>query len=317
MAAATVGPFAGNLERQGLLILDGGLATQLEAAGRTLDPQLWSAGALLEAPHEIRAVHHDYLVAGADCLITASYQATIAAFRRRGLSDAAAADLLRLSTRLAIEARDDFWSRPENRIGRVRPLVAASIGPYGAALADGSEYRGGYGVDDATLDRFHRRRLLILAASGADLLAVESIPDRAEALVLRRLLLEAPGASAWFSFTCRDGARLSDGTPLADMLAEFDEDDPVVAFGVNCTAPRFIRSLIASARGATRLPIVVYPNSGETYDAASKGWGGNRSPVEFADAARDWVDAGARIIGGCCRTGPDHIERIRRQLLPG
>ena len=311
-AANPVLPF---LEHGSVLVLDGGLATELEARGCDLRDDLWSAGVLIDTPERIREVHRDYLTAGADCIISASYQASLPGFRRRGLRETQATDLLRLSVRLACEARDAFWSRTENRVGRQRPLVAASVGPYGAYLADGAEYRGDYGVDAATLADFHRRRFGILAGGGADLLAFESIPSRDEALVLRQLLRETPGSFAWFSFTCRDGRHLSDGTPLVEMLRQIDDEEHVVALGINCTAPRFIPSLISEARRATARPIVVYPNSGETYDAATKRWTGSRSPEAFADGARRWWDGGARLLGGCCRTGPDHIRQIRAQCV--
>ena len=315
MNLPSINPIARFLEHQGVMVLDGGLATELEARGRDLSDDLWSAGVLADDPDLIRRVHADYLSAGADCIVTASYQASIPGFRKRGLSDAAAADLLRLSVRLAIEARDRFWSGGENRAGRLRPIVAASIGPYGAYLADGSEYRGRYGAAIGALEDFHRERFDILVSSGADLLACESIPDRDEAGVLLRLLHAAPDARAWFSFTCRNGTDLSDGTPIGDVAASIDREEHAIGIGINCTAPRFLPDLIASARRATSKPIVVYPNSGETWDPTRKKWSGTRSPIDFADAARAWVDGGARLVGGCCRTGPDHIRRIRARLL--
>jgi homocysteine S-methyltransferase len=313
MAAAD--PLLPFLRRGGILILDGGLATELEARGRDLDDDLWSAGLLLDDPDAIRDVHLDYLRAGADCITGASYQATFAGFARRGLDRRAAAACLRLSVDLARQARDAFWNIEENRAGRRRPLVAASIGPYGAFLADGSEYRGDYGLDAGTLADFHAERFACLASCGADLLACESIPAGEEAEALLRLLRAARGARAWFSFTCRDGATLSDGTPIAEVAAELDREKRVAAIGVNCTAPRFIPPLLQALRRATTKPLVVYPNSGETYDGARRRWRGRRSPIDFAAAARGWVAAGARLVGGCCRTGPDHIRRLRAALI--
>jgi homocysteine S-methyltransferase len=305
------------LRQQGVVLLDGGLATELETRGRTLDDALWSAAMLLDDPDLIRAVHADYLVAGADCITGASYQATLPGLRRRGLSESAAADCLRLSVDLARRARDTFWERKENRADRRRPLVAASIGPYGAYLADGSEYRGDYGLDVDALRAFHEPRFAILAACDADLLACESIPSCDEAEALRQLLRASAGTRAWFSFTCRDEAHLSDGTPIGSIAAALDGEDQVAAIGVNCTAPRFITQLIGALRAATSKPIVVYPNSGESYEATEKRWTGTRSSVDFATAARGWVEAGARLVGGCCRTGPDHIRGMRAALIEG
>src|SRR5579884_482415 len=200
----TMDPLARILNDYGLMILDGAMATELERRGCDLRDPLWSAKVLIEAPEMIKVVHAAYFAAGADCAITASYQATFQGFARRGLSEAEAADLMRLSVRLAVEARDEFWADPANRAGRPRPLVAASIGPYGAYLADGSEYRGDYGLSEEELCAFHRPRLAMLASSGADLLACETIPCLEEALALAELLSELPEAGAWISLSCRD-----------------------------------------------------------------------------------------------------------------
>ncbi len=306
------------LDRQGVLILDGGLATELEARGASLADDLWSARLLLENPDLIRQVHLDYLRAGADCVTGASYQATQEGFMARGLGVNEATALLRRSVELAREARDRFWAQEGRRqaaAGRLRPLVAASIGPYGAYLADGSEYTGDYDLDEEGLAAFHRQRLEILASSGADLVVCETIPSRLEARVLARLLRRHAGVPAWFSFSCRDGRRLSDGDELAPAVAEIAGLDQVVAVGVNCTSPRFISDLIAEVRSVTTKPVVVYPNSGEPYDAAGKRWLEPQSPVDLAAAADGWHREGALLIGGCCRTRPDHICRIRKRLL--
>ncbi len=302
------------LERQSVMILDGGLATELEARGCDLDDDLWSARVLLEDHDLIRAVHRDYLEAGADCIVSASYQASVDGFRRRGLSEEEAAQLVVKSVELAIEARDAFWANPKNRTNRLRPLVAASVGPYGAYLADGSEYGGRYGVSDEELREFHRERFHLLAGSGADLLACETIPSAGEGYVLAELLRETPGTVAWFSFSCGDGRHLNDGTPLAEVTARLEDHEQVVALGVNCTAPEHIPSLIEEIAGETTKPIVVYPNSGERYDAATKRWVGESSPEDFGVLCGEWVEAGARLVGGCCRTGPGHVRAMRTRL---
>ncbi|MFQ5704869.1 MAG: homocysteine S-methyltransferase [Gemmatimonadales bacterium] len=303
------------LERQGVLILDGGLATELEARGCDLDDELWSARLLMDDPELIRQVHLDYLRAGADCIVSASYQATREGFERCGSSRGQAVDLLRSSVRLAIETRDSFWEFPANRSGRVKPIVAASVGPYGAYLADGSEYRGDYDLERAELRRFHGDRWLVLAESGADLLACETIPSREEALALLALLHETPHVCAWFSFSCMDGERLNDGTRLTDVIEVLSEADQVVALGVNCTPPKFVPSLIARARDVTDKPIVVYPNSGETFEADGKRWLQSGMATPFGEASVAWRSLGASMIGGCCRTGPSDIGDIRGHLL--
>lgn len=313
-------PITPFLQQQGALILDGGLATELERRGHDLRDELWSARLLRDAPDAIRQVHLDYYWAGADCCASASYQATLPGFMRRGMTAEQAGDLLRLSVQLVREARDAFWAVESNRERRLRPLAAASVGPYGAYLADGSEYTGAYDLDEAGLAAFHRERWAILAGSGADLLACETLPSLVEARALAGLLAETPDVWAWFSFSCRDGAHISDGTPLADCAAMLSGYERVVAIGINCTPPRFIPDLIRAVSAATTKPIIVYPNSGETYDPAGKRWLGESVPAEFGTYSREWRKLGAGLIGGCCRTTPAHIrqisDRFRKRAWP-
>ena len=198
---------------------------------------------------------------------------------------------------------------------RERPLVAASAGPYGAYLADGSEYRGDYDLDEDGLVAWHRRRWHILANTKADVLACETIPSFAEARAQVRLLQETPERMAWFSFSCRDEAHISDGTPLAECAAYLDQFEQVAAVGINCTPPRFLPGLIQAVFAATQKPIIVYPNSGETYDVARKHWHGESHPAEFGAMSREWRKLGASGVGGCCRTGPAHIRQIRETGL--
>jgi homocysteine S-methyltransferase len=257
-------------------------------------------------------VHLDYFWAGADCAITANYQATIPGFRHRGLSEAQAVALLKLPVQLACEARDEFWAVVgEKGDGRLRPLVAASVGPYGAYLANGAEYTGDYDLDEAGLVAFHRQRWHILAESEADLLACETIPSMVEAKALVQLLRETPDTYAWFSFSCRDGRSISDGTPITECAALLEDSEQVAAVGINCTPPRFIPDLIRELFAVTQKPIVVYPNSGEQYDPVAKRWLGLSIPAEFGTYSREWRKVGAALIGGCCRTGPEHIRQIR------
>ena len=295
-----------------LMVLDGALATELEARGCDLRDPLWSARVLIEAPELIRQVHADYFAAGADVAITASYQATFAGFARRGLDEQRAAELMRLSVRLACEARDAFWANEANRAGRPRPLVAASIGPYGAFLADGSEYTGDYELSEGELGEFHRPRMAVLASAGADLLACETIPCMAEARALARLLAEFPDQRAWISFSARDAAHTCHGEPIGACAAWLDQCEQVVAVGVNCTAPRYVAGLVRAIRAATQKPIVVYPNSGETYLAGENAWDGHGETGDFAAQARAWQACGAQLIGGCCRTTPVQIQSLAR-----
>jgi homocysteine S-methyltransferase len=302
------------IDRAGVVILDGALATELERRGADLGDALWSARLLLDDPGLIRQVHRDYFTAGADIATTASYQASLPGLARRGLSRADAEDVLRRSVRLALEARDEFWSHPP--ADRLRPLVAASIGCYGAFLHDGSEYRGDYGLSVRELIDWHRPRLEILAASGADLLACETIPCLAEAEALVRLLETLPGVPAWISFSCRDDAHLCHGETLAEAIALVSACANAIAAGVNCTAPRHIVPLLRSAATCTTKPLVAYPNSGEVWDAARHCWVSGVDALDWSEAAQAWRAAGARLIGGCCRTTPATIRAVRRALVP-
>lgn len=303
------------IRRQGALIMDGGLATALEARGCDLDDDLWSAKVLLEDPQLIRDVHLDFLRAGADCVLTSTYQATIAGFRSRGLSDAEGEALIRLAVRLAVEARDLFWERDENRRGRMRPLVVASVGPYGAALADGSEYSGDYGLSTEELYAFHRARWRLLAESEADLLGCETIPSSREVEALLRLLRETPRRWAWISCSCRDGRHLSDGSPMTAVARLCDVNPGVAAVGVNCTSPDLIPSLIGEIKGGTDKPILVYPNAGERYEASTRRWTAPAAAVDWGTAAVEWARQGASGVGGCCRVGAREIELIRHHLV--
>ena len=303
------------LESQGFLVVDGGLASELERAGFDLDDSLWSAKLLLDAPEAIADVHREYLEAGADCIISASYQATIEGFMARGSTESIAEDTIRRAVGLALEARGEFWADAAHRQDRLKPLVAASVGPYGAYLANGAEFTGDYDLDESGLVEFHRRRWEVLCSTDADLLACETIPSADEARALARLLTETPDRHAWFSFSCRDGEHIRDGTPITECVRELSSIDQVVAVGVNCTAPAHITSLVEVIGDIIGTPVVVYPNSGEIWDADRKQWSGPADPIAFALAGRGWYGSGARLLGGCCRTRPGDIRRLR-EVLP-
>ncbi len=326
------------LRSQGFVLLDGGLASELESAGHDLNDPLWSAKVLLEDPGAVEAAHAAYLNAGADCVITATYQATFEGLAARGVGRAAAERIMTGAVDLAVRARDRFLERAERAehgAARVRPLVAASIGPYGAFLADGSEYHGNYGVGAAALADFHRARLRLLAASPADMLACETIPSFAEARVLAGLVADATDKPAWFTFTCRDGrgggdgrgrgdgrgggrpaheARLSDGTPIDEVAAWANETACVHAVGVNCTPARLIAPVVRALAAAQSRPVVAYPNGGGEWDAATKTWGRADAEPDWGEECRSWVAAGAAVVGGCCRVGPDAIRAMRAAL---
>ena len=294
-------------QERGTLILDGGLSTQLELGGVDLRDSLWTATVLLEDPGAVRAAHQAFLDSGAEVLITASYQVSFEGFAARGWDAAVTAEALEASVAIAREAAG---SRPDRRV-----LVAASVGPYGAMRADGSEYRGDYGATHAELTDFHRRRTRILLDARPDLLAIETIPSIAEAQALVEVLAELPDAHAWFAFTCADGATLADGTPFAEAVALVAASPQVSAVGVNCTAPEFVGDLIGVARGLTPKPIVVYPNRGGVWDPVGRRWEGPEG-AGLADLAPAWRTAGASLIGGCCGTDAGDIADLRSILRP-
>ncbi|MFE9763619.1 homocysteine S-methyltransferase [Streptomyces sp. NPDC005808] len=301
----TIGTFADALA-DGPVVLDGGMSNQLESAGHDLSDELWSARLLAERPEAIVEAHLAYFDAGADVAITSSYQATFEGFAKHGIPRERAAELLGRSVELAREA-----ARRAQAKGVTRPLwVAASVGPYGAMLADGSEYRGRYGLSVAELERFHRPRLEVLAAAAPDVLALETVPDADEARALLRAV-RGLGLPAWLSFSV-DGDRTRAGQPLAEAFALAADADEVIAVGVNCCAPKDVDAAVATAARVTGKPVVVYPNSGEEWDAQARAWNGRS--MFTAEQVEGWRRGGARLIGGCCRVGPGAITAIHEAL---
>jgi homocysteine S-methyltransferase len=302
-------PIGERLRARAVVILDGALATELERHGANLSDPLWSAKCLLESPELIRKVHLDYFRAGAQVVTTATYQATFEGFARRGIEREDAARLMREAVSLALEARAEFCASSPPAGLTPGPLIAASVGPYGAMLADGSEYRGHYGLSDRALADFHRPRLDVLARSGADVLAFETVPCLQEALVLAGLLAEHPGMTAWLSFSCRDGAHNSEGEDIARCAEALRDHAQLAAIGVNCTAPEHVPELLERMRERAAQPLLAYPNSGQRYDAETKCWLGEAQRAATTHAGQ-WVAAGARLVGGCCRTTPADIRAL-------
>ncbi|WP_025120808.1 MULTISPECIES: homocysteine S-methyltransferase [unclassified Serratia (in: enterobacteria)] len=301
-------PLAALLADNRTLVLDGAMATELEARGCDLTDPLWSAKVLIENPELIYQVHLDYFKAGAQCAITASYQATPQGFLRRGLDESQSLAMIAQSVHLAQLARTDYLAQHPQQLPL---LVAGSVGPYGAYLADGSEYRGDYHLPQAEMIAFHRPRITALTNAGVDLLACETLPSFAELQALLALLEEFPALGGWFSFTLRDSQHLSDGTPLAVVMAELNGNPQVLAVGVNCIALENVTPALQQLAVLSDKPLLVYPNSGEHYDAVSKTWHscGNQQH-QLVNQLADWQHAGARLIGGCCRTTPADIQAI-------
>jgi homocysteine S-methyltransferase len=284
----------------GPVVLDGGLATQLESQGHNLDSALWSARLLHDGPDAIFQAHLAYFLAGAQVATTASYQASIGGFAQAGISPAEAAQLIRRSVRLAEQARARFDDGNER-------WIAGSIGPYGAALADGSEYRGDYHLTVEELRSWHRPRIELLAEAGVDILALETIPCLAE---VEALLAEIDGnrQPCWLSITCT-ADRTRAGEPVAEAFSLARDVEEIVAVGVNCIDPADGYPLVRIASESSGKPVVVYPNSGERWDASARAWIG---PATFqARDVEDWISNGARLVGGCCRVGPTEIRAVR------
>jgi len=296
---------AGQLDLSQVHVLDGGMATELEKLGCDLSGPLWSAHVLREQPEKIAAVHESYLAAGADCILTASYQVSAEAYAEIGLTAEDAAESLRASVRLAEEARSRLDSAR-------RALIAASLGPYGAALHNGAEYHGNYDISFDELIAFHTRRIGVLAETNADLVAFETVPSLEEAKAIVAALAPFPEIAAWVSFTCKDESRVAHGEAISACAALLDAVPQIVALGINCTPPSFVAALIRRIKSATAKPVVVYPNSGESWDAEHRCWTGSSDPADFGRLAQQWREAGAQIIGGCCRTGPEHVRAIRK-----
>ena len=284
----------------GPVVLDGGLAIQLEAQGHKLNSELWSARLLREDPDAIVQAHLSYFTAGAQVATTASYQASIDGFVRAGSSPAEAQQLIKRGVRLAEQARASFQDDHDR-------WIAGSVGPYGAALADGSEYRGDYDLSVTELRRWHRPRIELLAEAGADVIALETIPCLAEveALVAE---VDGSGQPCWLSITCT-GERTRAGEPAEEAFALARDVAEIIAVGVNCIDPADAYGLVQTASRTTGKPGVIYPNSGERWDAFEKTWKG---PTTFrAEEVEGWIIGGARLVGGCCRVGPTEINEIR------
>jgi len=276
-----------------ITVIDGGLSTALESLGNSLNTSLWSGELLRNHSEQIRAAHALFVDAGAQVLITSSYQVSYPGCLAQGWSEAEVDQALLASTELA-------------RFPGVQ--VAASVGPYGAYLADGSEYRGNYGLSKAELKDFHRRRLATLISSKPDLLAIETIPEITEAVAIVELLQELNSSIPfWISFSCKDESHISSGETFADAVAAIAAAPHLRAVGINCTAPEFVTSLMKSA---PTIPYVVYPNSGRTWDADAKVWIGNTETSFTKEQIDQLISAGAQLIGGCCGVGPSDIASL-------
>lgn len=303
------------LRKNGFLILDGGLASELERAGADLNNPLWSGRVFIDNPDLVRAVHRSYLDAGSDVITSCSYQLSIEGLTATGRPLEEAERLITESVKLALDERDSFWAANKESDLQPKPLVAASVGPYGAYLADGSEFTGRYGVSTARLRDFHLPRLELLSRAEPDLLAIETIPSLEEASVLIELLNDVNAPPAWISFSCSSETLTSAGDPFGDAVAIASMSSKIVAVGLNCTDWAYAPSLLLSADRATTKPLLCYPNAGGVWDPANRVWMLPQGSTNFGDLCKEWYQSGATLIGGCCRTRPEDIRAIKQSLL--
>ncbi len=294
------------------IIIDGALASELQRRGCDLNDSLWSAKVLIEQPDLIRQVHYDYFKAGADCATTASYQASPLGFAKKGISLDESIKLIKKSVELAQQAKEQYLTQ----IGKNKPLfIAGSVGPYGAYLADGSEYTGNYQLSEEKFIEFHQIRIQALIDAKADILACETLPNFAEIKALVKVLKQYPTMTAWFSFTLKDANHLSDGTPLKEVIDYLNNVDQVVSVGINCIALEEVTAALTVLQTLTRKPLIVYPNSGEQYDPTTKQWHKNHQHnCTFKNQLPTWLKLGAKLIGGCCQTTPKDIAEIADYL---
>lgn len=304
-------PLTDLLAVNGLLVIDGAMGTELEARGCNLNDKLWSAKVLVENPELIYQVHLDYFRVGADFVITSSYQASIDGFKRRGLNETESLALMKKSVELAKKARDDYLNECKQS---KTLLIAGSIGPYATLLADGSEYRGDYQLTHNEYATFHRPRVRALIEAGIDFLSIETIPSVSEVKSQLKLLTEFPTITAYFSFNLRDTEHLCDGTPLSEFMNEVNAQPQIIAIGINCIALEKVSGALKTLKNLTDRPLLVYPNSGEIYDPITKTWSCHNNKDRLVDHIDEWIKLGAKMIGGCCRTGPLDIQQIAEKL---
>jgi homocysteine S-methyltransferase len=299
------------LQKQNVIILDGALGTEIQKRGFDVNDSLWSAKFLSKNPAVIKEIHTDYLNAGADIIISASYQASFEGFMKKGFSKEESKKLIELSISLAKDARDEFWENLTDKTDKIKPLVAASIGPYGAFLADGSEYSGNYQISDEELLAFHQQRLETILHVKPDIIACETIPSFNEAKILSKLL-EAYDIPSWISFSAKDEKHINSGESIEECIEYLETQKHICALGINCTAPQFISSLVQKIKKLSSKPIVIYPNGGSKYNPITKTWEKSVDNSDFAKMALLWKNAGASIIGGCCETGPKEIQELHQ-----
>ena len=287
-------------------LIDGGLSTAIERLGGDVSGQLWTAGLAVTDPDKLLAAHRSFVEAGAEVIATASYQCDARAFESFGYDATRGRRVLADMTALARRATQGTSTR-----------VAASVGPFGASLANGSEYTGRYGVEWSVVEHYHREKLRILVDSGPDLVAVETIPLAREAQLIADLLVEYGAPPTWFSFGCADAHRTYGNDDLGVAVRGVSDYPNLVAVGVNCVAPATVSGALRTIRQAIGdRPLIAYPNHGRVWDAVARTWTGDDATASIDDSVDEWVSLGARFVGGCCGVGPTEIARLAARHTP-
>ena len=288
------------------VVLDGAMSTPLEKLGADTNNDLWTAKALIDNEELVYEVHKMYFEAGADLIITDTYQANVQAFEKVGYSEKEARNLIKKAVKIAQKARDDY----ENRTGK-HNYIAGTIGPYGAYLANGSEYRGDYELSVEEYQQFHLPRIEELVNAEVDILAIETQPKLDEVLAILELLKEKyPQQKVYVSYTSSDDDTISDGTPLPRAIHALEDYSQVIAVGINCVKLELVEPALKNMKEITDKHLIVYPNSSAVYDPKSKTWSQPKTSATFEELIPNWYEAGARIIGGCCTTGPKEIKAV-------
>lgn len=297
------------IKQKDIVVLDGAMSTELENIGINLNDSLWTAKVLAEEPEAIKQVYSNYITSGADACMTASYQASILGYTQRGYSIEEAESFIANSIYLLLEARKEWWESEGKKSGRIIPLAIASIGPYGAYLADGSEYTGNYDVTEANLRNFHKRRIEILKEAGAEIFGLDTFPNLTEAKICAEIFEELK-VDFYASFSFKNEKVTNSGNTILECVEGLNKYKKLKAIGVNCTKPKYITDIIKGYKKVTDLPIIVYPNSGEEYDPITKKWNGEKDLTIYTNWLNDWAEAGATIIGGCCGVTHEDINQI-------
>ena len=288
------------------VVLDGAMSTPLERLGADTNNDLWTAKALIDNEELVYEVHKMYFEAGADLIITDTYQANVQAFEKVGYSEKEARNLIKKAVKIAQKARDDY----ENRTGK-HNYIAGTIGPYGAYLANGSEYRGDYELSTKEYQQVHLPRIEELVNAEVDILAIETQPKLDEVLAILELLKEKyPQQKVYVSYTLSDDDTISDGTPLPRAIHALEDYSQVIAVGINCVKLELVEPALKNMKEITDKHLIVYPNSSAVYDPKSKTWSQPKTSATFEELIPNWYEAGARIIGGCCTTGPKEIKAV-------